>query len=285
MTGTITEQQHGLLTSWLGTYTVVEDHSWPLQDTTVLQVVAPDGPHYIVKASTTSHHIRREIAAHSRGLSGLEGCVPTLRHAAPEAGLLVTTYLPGKLVAGTAAESDPETYREAGALLSRLHRPAGTSRGYVRALTARTNSTIERAHGLLPEDTQRRLSEALAALKPGPAELVTTHGDYQPRNWLSDNGRIKVIDFGRAELRPWVHDLVRLSHQQLLAQPTLGAAFHEGLGRVIDTEQDRELWTLENLNQSVGTVVWAHQVGDASFEQQGVEMVKRVMEGFGPYGG
>lgn len=285
MTGTITELQQSLLLTWLGGFTVVQDHSWPLQDTTVLQVAAPDGQEYIVKASTTSHHIRREIAAYSRGLPGLHGRVPTLKHASPEAGLLVTGYLPGTLVAGTSSESDPRTYREAGMLLSRMHLPAGTSRSYAKALAARTGSLIERAHSLLPEETQRRLQEVLESLEPGPATLVTTHGDYQPRNWLDDDGVIKVIDFGRAELRPWVHDLVRLSHQQLLAQPTLAAAFHEGLGRVVTSEEDHHLWTLENLNQSVGTVVWAHHVGDAVFERQGVEMVTRVLDGFLPRSG
>lgn len=211
MTGTITELQQSLLLTWLGGFTVVQDHSWPLQDTTVLQVAAPDGQEYIVKASTTSHHIRREIAAYSRGLPGLHGRVPTLKHASPEAGILVTGYLPGTLVAGTSSESDPRTYREAGMLLSRMHLPAGTSRGYAKALAARTGSLIERAHSLLPEETQRRLQEVLESLEPGPATLVTTHGDYQPRNWLDDDGLIKVIDFGRAELRPWVHDLVRTS--------------------------------------------------------------------------
>ncbi|MET3902143.1 aminoglycoside phosphotransferase family protein [Paenarthrobacter sp. 4246] len=285
MTEKITELQQSLLVSWLGDFTVVQDHSWPLQDTTVLQVAAPGGQEYIVKASTTSHHIRREIAAYSRGLPGLDGRVPTLKHASPEAGLLVTGYLPGTLVAGTSSESDPRTYREAGTLLSRMHLPAGTSRSYARAVTARTASLIQRAHGLLPGETRSRLQEALDSLEPGPAALVTTHGDYQPRNWLDDDGLIKVIDFGRAELRPWVHDLVRLSHQQLLAQPMLAAAFHEGLGRVITTEQEHQLWTLENLNQSVGTVVWAHHVGDAVFERQGVEMVARVLDGFLPRSG
>lgn len=284
MTEAITDEQMSLLTSWLGHFAVVQDHSWPLQDTTVLEVRTPQGGHFIVKASLTSHHIRREIAAYSRGLHGVAGKVPVLKNAAPEAGLLVTTYLPGTLVAGTPAEADPETYRQAGVLLAKLHQPAGTSRGYTKALKARTTAVIERGYGLLPERMLRRLSDDLAGLEPGPAELVTTHGDYQPRNWLNDHGTVKVIDFGRAELRPWVHDLVRLSHQQLLGRPGLSAAFHEGLARTISTAEERNLWRLENLNQAIGTVFWAHQVGDEDFEQQGVAMVERVLEGFDPLG-
>ncbi|MFK0009746.1 phosphotransferase family protein [Paenarthrobacter sp. NPDC090520] len=277
MTDGISERQHGLLVSWLGGFTVVTDHSWPLQDTTVLRVETPDGCQYIVKASQTSHHIRREIAAYSRGMPALEGLVPTLAHAAPEAGLLVTRYLPGALVAGSIAEVTSDTYRQAGELLARLHRPAGTSASYMRSLRDRTNSVLEKAGRLLPEDTVRRLSEVVAAVEVSPVELVSTHGDYQPRNWLHDCGRVKVIDFGRADLRPWVHDLVRLSHQQFLTHPELAPAFHEGYGRVVETDLDRRLWTLENVDQAIGTVVWAHRVGDGSFEQQGIAMVERLL--------
>ncbi|WP_051421674.1 phosphotransferase family protein [Paenarthrobacter nicotinovorans] len=273
----ITERQRNVLTSWLGPYAVVQDHSWPLQDTTVLQLEAAGGDHVMVKASTASHHIRREIAAYSRGMPGLDGRVPVLLHASPEAGLLVTRYLPGTVVAGTPSENEPETYRQAGSILAALHQPAGTSHSYVRALKTKTGHIIERAASLLPRQTLEHLTAELEGVTPGPAELVTTHGDYQPRNWLNDDGDTKVIDFGRADLRPWVHDLVRLSHQQFLGQERLSQAFYEGLGRVIESAQDRILWRLENLNQAVATVVWAHGIGDEDFEQQGIAMVARVL--------
>ncbi|MFJ5955497.1 aminoglycoside phosphotransferase family protein [Paenarthrobacter sp. NPDC092416] len=282
MTAAITNKQLSLLSLWLGNYTVLHDYSWPLQDTTVLHVSTPGSGECIIKASVTSHHIRREISAYSNGLPGLEGKVPVLKHAAPDAGLLVTSYLPGVLVAGTAAETAPETYRQAGAPLATLHRPVGTSRDYAVSLAKKTHSWINRAHGLVPEDKLRRLAADLAALDPGPAQLVTTHGDYQPRNWLHEHGTVKVIDFGRAEARPWVHDLVRLSHQQLLASPGLSAAFYDGFGRGVSSDSERALWRLENLNQAIGTVVWAHQVGDPGFEQQGLGMVDRALGGFEP---
>jgi Ser/Thr protein kinase RdoA (MazF antagonist) len=285
MTEGLTEEQRALLESWLGHYRVVRDHSWPLQDTTVLQLETAYGDQVIIKASETSHHIRREIAAYSRGLPGLDGNVPVMLHAAPGAGLLVTRYLPGAVVAGTPAEDDAQTYRQAGELLRLLHQPAGTSGSYLRSLSIRTSSMLDKAHGLLARPVLRALASAIAAVEHLPVEVVTTHGDYQPRNWLHDAGTIRVIDFGRAELRPWVHDLVRLGHQQFLEQPGLSAAFHEGLGRLVDTEEEWHSWQLENLNQAVGTVVWAHHVGDRDFEQQGVRMVERVLDGFEPYPG
>jgi hypothetical protein len=272
----ITDEQNRLLVSWLGSYAVIRDYSWPLQDTTVLHVATPSGAGYIVKASTTSHHIRREIAAHGAGFDGLDGRVPALQHASAQAGILVTEFLPGTLVEGTPAEDDPETYRQAGVLLRSLHRPAGASSHYASALAKKTRAWMHGAHSLLPEAKLNKLAQALDGLNPGTVELVTTHGDYQPRNWLQDTGQVKIIDFGRADTRPWVHDLVRLSHRQFLGRPDLADAFHHGLGRHVPADTD--MWRLENLNQAIGTVVWAHQVGDAAFEQSGRDMVERVLE-------
>ncbi|MEO8283145.1 MAG: aminoglycoside phosphotransferase family protein [Pseudarthrobacter sp.] len=272
----ITDEQRRLLTCWLGSFSVVRDYSWPLQDTTVLHVVAPSGEELIVKASTTSHHIRREIAAHGLGFEDLAGRVPVLRHASAEAGILVTGFLSGTLVAGTPAEDDPETYRQAGALLKGIHRHAGTSAHYIKALIAKTWSWMDRAHGLVPETQLTRLAHELDALEPGMVQLVSTHGDYQPRNWLQADGQVKIIDFGRAEPRPWVHDLVRLSHQQFVGRPELAAAFYDGLGKMVGCAE-AGLWRLENLNQALGTVVWASQVGDIAFEQAGRAMVERVV--------
>jgi Phosphotransferase enzyme family len=272
----ITDEQGRLLASWLGTFSVVRDYSWPLQDTTVLHALVPSGGQFIVKASTTSHHIRREIAAHEVSINGLTGRVPLLRHASAEAGILVTEFLPGTLVEGTPAEDDPDTYRQAGALLQRIQQPAGVSASYAKALIIKTRSWLGRANGLVPGSQLKHLTRELEKLKPGAVELVTTHGDYQPRNWLQENGQVKVIDFGRADARPWLHDLVRLSHQQFVGRPGLEAAFYDGLAKVV---QPREagLWRLENLNQAIGTVVWANQVGDAAFEEAGRTMVERLL--------
>jgi hypothetical protein len=278
MPRSVTDAQSQLLRSWLGPYTVVKDHSWPLQDTSVLQVATPDGGSFIVKASTTSHHIRREIAALQPGLPGLDGRASTLRHASADAGVLVTEFLPGTSVEGSPAEYTPETYRQAGALLAKLHRSAGIAADYAGKIACQTQLLIRSARGLMPGDTLAWAAQEVARLEPGPVQLVTTHGDYQPRNWLVDQGQIKVIDFGRADARPWMHDLVRLTHQQFLGRPGLEEAFYSGLGKRLQ-KSEADMWQLENLNQALGTVVWAHKIGDAAFEQSGVQRVERILAG------
>lgn len=271
----MTEKQHALLEEWLGPYAVLEDHSWPLQDTTVLRVSAAGGQ-FIVKASTTSHHIRREIAAHAHGMPAPQGSFPVLRHASAEAGVLVTEFMAGGPVEGTAAEHAPDTYRQAGALLAALHRPLAESTEYAKKLRYTTELLLKKGRGLLDAGTLARAGEELDALPAVPVRLVTTHGDYQPRNWLQEKGHIKVIDFGRADARPWVHDLVRLSHNQFVGGPALEDAFYEGFGRRIGMAE-HSIWRLENLNQAIGTVVWAHGIGDYAFRDSGVAMLERVL--------
>lgn len=273
----LTDGQLALIRECLGPVTVIHDHSWPLQDTTVLRVRGASGD-YIVKASRTSHHIRREVTAYRAGFKDLDGRVPEFIHGSIEEGVLLVRYLPGEPVEGTPSESHPDTYRQAGELLRRLHRPAGTSQDYFKALMEKTHSWLDRADGLVPESQLSDLRLLANDLVPRPVELVATHGDYQPRNWIQHDGEIRIIDFGRAAPRPWVHDVVRLSHQQLLGRSELAAAFFEGLGAsIVATEQD--IWLAEDVNQAIGTVVWAHDVGDPEFEAAGRDMVTRVLMG------
>ncbi|MDJ0320742.1 aminoglycoside phosphotransferase family protein [Pseudarthrobacter sp. PS3-L1] len=264
----MTAVQWGLVATWLGPYVVLRDHSWPLQDTTVLEVQALDGERLIVKASTTSHHIGREIAAHRRGLGAPQGRVPALVGASVDAGILVTGYLPGELVQDTAAETDPATYRQAGELLAAIHQPAGSSAGYAKATVARTLGMLPRSRGLLSAAEVAAVRAVLENADVGPVPLVSTHGDFQPRNWLSDDGTVRVIDFGRADFRPWVHDLVRVTHGQFQGRPELRDAFLAGLERALEPV-DQGIWQLENLLQAVGTVVWAQGIGDYDFAAQG----------------
>ncbi len=65
----------------------------------------------------------------------------------------------------------------------------------------------------------------------GPTAVVPTHGDWQPRNWLVDDGVVRAIDFGRAELRPAMTDLVRVAAVDFSGRPDLERAFVEGDGR------------------------------------------------------
>jgi tRNA A-37 threonylcarbamoyl transferase component Bud32 len=266
--GNLSDRQRHLLSGWLGRWEVVADHSWPLQDTTVLQVRAhSDDADHLVKASPTSHHIGREIAAYQDFLSHLDLPAPRLEHADPDAGILVTTYLPGGIVQGSPAEANPETYRQAGQILGRLQVPGEWSEDYVARLVASTRRRAQEAAGLVPA-AQLIEIEGRLRVRGRPVRLHLTHGDFHPRNWLIHDGSVAVIDFGRAAQRSWVSDLTRLRTQQFVGHPELEEAFMAGLGRPLTTD-DADLLALETLHEALGIVTWSHRVGDTPFEDRG----------------
>jgi aminoglycoside phosphotransferase len=272
----ISARQGALLHAWLGDWELVADHSWPLQDTTVIHVRNADGDH-IVKASTTSHHIERELRAHEQFLNRLQLPTPQLEYGSADAGLLVTRYLPGGLVLGTPAEHRADVYQQAGAILRHLQCPGAISMSYLEELVTRARATVELARGLLPAPQLAALAKRLDEFRPRPVRLYFTHGDYQPRNWLYHEGKVSVIDFGRALQRSWVSDLVRLQHQQFVGHPDLESAFLDGMDRRL-TEHDLAVLEMETVQASVGTIVWAHRIHDGVFERQGREMVARILD-------
>jgi thiamine kinase-like enzyme len=107
-----------------------------------------------------------------------------------------------------------------------------------------------------------------------PAELVPTHGDWQPRNWLIHHGVVRVIDLGRADWRPALTDLARLARQEWQGRPDLEAAFLAGYG---SDPRDDAAWQRTLVREAIGTAVWAHQVGDAPFEAQGHRMIAAAL--------
>lgn len=269
----ISAEQRVRLDEWLGHWEVLADHSWPLQDTKVLHVRSTGGEH-IAKMSTG---LRHEIDACRRALALLPDRVPRLEHHDAGAGILVTSYLPGELVEGTPAEADLDVYRQAGELLARLQAPASVSGTYAGQALAAVSRRIAEAAGLVPEAQLAALRERAARFKPQPVHLYFTHGDYQPRNWIIDNGRVGVIDFGRGQDRSWVSDLVRLQNQQFTGHPERERAFMAGLGRTVESG-DAELLAIESMRQGLGTIVWAHGIGDRDFEEQGRTMITRLLQ-------
>ncbi len=255
---------------------VVRDHSWGLVDTTVLHV-RHDGEDFVVKAAGPgNHHIGREIIAHRTWVGPLaeDGRAPRLVHAQEQANLLVTRYLEGELVQGSEVEWHEDVYAQAGRLLARLHRQhSRLDRDYEARLNARAIRWLDGPHTIAPE-TEDRLRAEIAAFACPPRTVVPTHGDYHPRNWLHHDGRVAVIDFGRAELRPPESDLARLATQQFAGRPHLERAFLGGYGQ---DPREARAWRRTLLREAIGTACWSHQVGDDDFEAQGHRMIADLL--------
>jgi aminoglycoside/choline kinase family phosphotransferase len=272
----LTDRQRALLDAWLPGATVLRDHSWGLVGTTVLEL-SHDGTRYIAKAGDDQdRHLARELHAHQHWLrpwTSIERA-PELVRADGEAKLLLTRYLPGSLVQGLDAERDPDVYRQAGELLARLHAQLSIedARFEERANT-KALAWLAAPHRIEPARTAR-LRALVASWRASPSLLVPTHGDWQPRNWLIDQHTVRVIDFGRADLRPAMTDFARLAVQQFRTDPALEAAFVAGYG---SDPREPDAWQRNQVREAIGTAVWAYQVGDERFEQQGHRMLDDVL--------
>lgn len=115
--------QRHLLSSWLPDLEIEEDMSWGLVDTTVLRAHTAAGQVVIKAAGPNNHHIAREIRAHFQWTEPWvqRGCAARLLHADEAANLLVTTYLPGRLVRDDPSAALMDTYVQAGELLRDFH--------------------------------------------------------------------------------------------------------------------------------------------------------------------
>ncbi|WP_192498661.1 phosphotransferase family protein [Ornithinimicrobium pratense] len=123
----------------------------------------------------------------------------------------------------------------------------------------------------MPHDVVERVRAFGCA--DGQVDLVPTHGDLSPRNWVVHDGVISFIDLGRADLRPRATDLFRLQDRSWRGRPDLERAFFTGYGA-----DPRDVWWWPSLvlAEHIGTAVWAHQVGDEAFEAKGLRGLREV---------
>ena len=272
----LSPRQRELLDQWLPGAVVEQDHSWGQMERAVLELVRGD-QRYVVKAGgPTDHHMEREIHAHQHWLQPWvsRGRAPVLLHSDADARIVVTTYLPGRLVLGSPYADDPDVYVQAGELLAALHgQLSAADDEYEQAVNRKALAGLDGPHRISPE-VEERLRLEISSWPTPPVTLVPTHGDWQPRNWLFDGGVVRVIDFGRSLLRPATTDLARLASQDFLRDSDLEAAFFDGYG---GDPREPDGWHRDQVREAIGTACWAHQVGDAEFEAQGHRMISAAL--------
>ncbi|MFC7488691.1 phosphotransferase [Knoellia sp. CPCC 206453] len=269
--------QRELVGEWLPDAEFVRDHSWGLIGTVVLEAVV-GGDTVIIKAADESDgHLARELRAHREWLGPWVAVdrAPRILHADDEVKVLVTQFLPGELVQDRDAEHEPDTYRQAGALLELLHGQLEVvDEGYWRREQLSALGWLDKPHRI-EADVEVRLRDIVKSWPTPASVVVPTHGDWQPRNWVIHDGVVSAIDFGRAALRPAYTDFARLAAQQFLQDPRLEEAFLEGYG---SDPRDPQGWQRQRIREAVGTAVWAHQVGDVDFEAQGHRMLAAALD-------
>ena len=275
----LSREQRNWVHQRLGDPQSVHDMSWNLVESIVLHVQCAEGDVVVKAGGASNHHIDREIAAHPEYTRSLvaAGSAARLRAADSSLRVMILDYLPGRLVEGTEAEKQPETYTLAGTLLRTLHRQeAREDAGYWARTNGRALSWLDGTHRV-DADAAAAARRILQSEPAAPAHVVPTHGDWQPRNWLIDDGIVRVIDFGRFAFRPPATDLTRLAAQQWRRHPELEAAFFDGYGEDPRAADD---WRFARLQEAVGTACWAFQVGEESFEAQGHRMLDEALTAF-----
>ena len=246
--------------------------SWNLVDTVVLEADTGHGRVVIKAAGALDHHLGREITAFEGYTACLahSGQAAHLLHQDRAAKLLVLSYLEGNLVQGSPDELAIDTHLQAGRLARTFHgQGERVDPDWDVAAMAKSLAWLDKPHRIEPR-TRADLRAVLAAHRPGPTVVVPTHGDWQPRNWLIGAGTVKVIDFGRFGWRPAISDFCRLAAQQWRQNPQLEEAFFAGYG---GDPRTPDHWRVIALHEAIGTAVWAYQVGDEPFEQQGHRMI------------
>lgn len=259
--------------------TIVSDDSWGLLDTRVLHVRSGAGDHTIKASGPENSHFPRELLAHREWTAALVRAGDTSRLVAadPESRVLVLERIPGHLALGTSDETSTDVHRQAGAVLRRLHDQAARADAeYLTAETTKALRSLDAPHRIEPplEDRARTL---LRSSTPHPVTLVPTHGDWHPRNWIVQDGRLRAIDFGRFAFRPAAADLTRLAVLHWEGSPELEHAFFAGYGA---DPRDADDWRWLQLREAVGTAVWAYAVHDERFERQGHQMLEHALAAF-----
>jgi hypothetical protein len=269
-------RQCELIEAWLPGAVVEADMSWQLVETAVLRARAGEQVVVVKAGGASDHHIEREIRAH-REWTGpwlRRGRAARMLHADVEAKILVTEYLPGTLVQGTAAAAEMDTYVQAGELLRAFHSQAAIEDpDYEPRMNAKAVAWLDAPHRIAP-DAAETLRAMVLAWPQDPAVCVPTHGDWQCRNWLHDDGVLRVIDFGRAGLRPAAEDFERLAVQEFVRHPGAEAAFLSGYGK---DPREADAWFRQRARAAIGTACWAYQVGDRGYEEQGHRLIAGIL--------
>ncbi len=274
----LSPRQRELIGEWMPGAEVVADLSWGIVDTVVLHV-RHGGRELVVKAGgERDHHIGRELDSHEGGWVeawAAAGRAARLVHADRGERILVLERLPGELAYRTPAATDPEVHRQAGVLLRGFHAQHSRPGDRDDLGVARALRWLDGRHRIDPDAAAslRALFEAASRIS---VDLVPTHGDWQPRNWLVDDGVVRIIDFGRFALRPAASDFARLAAQEWREAPACETAFFEGYG---SDPREPSAWRLLRAAEAVGTAAWAFQVGDEAFEAQGHRMIADVLAG------
>ena len=262
----------------IGPFEIVADLSWKdLGLSIVLEVRTDDGRTLIVKSHHDDFRNHFERDAYRRWVPAIAERAPQLVAVDDDGIVLVLT----KLEAGPPApELPPETYADAGRILRRFHQAAEpiVDPNWAQQRLDNFRSYVDRMpEGLIADDDlawAEREAKVLLDLPLPP--MVSTHNDFQPRNWRVDEaGRVFVFDFEKARHDWWIHDIQRMWWREWLDRPDLRDAFLDGYGRALDETELAGLHA-SSARGHVVQIIWATLHGDERFADEGRAQLARL---------
>ncbi len=257
---------------------------WDHAESRVWEVVSRRGERAFLKQHRQAHKFVQERRAYLEWCPKLGPRVPHLLAARlEEPRALLLSALPGQVLESLPDAPQTEAYRQAGALLNKLHTlPCQDDNPLTLegALEERLAVWSQRGKGVVGEATmdwvRGRALEALPHL--ASQRRVPCHRDYTARNWLWRENQLFIIDFEHARPDLWLLDLQRLWSGVWPERPDLRKAFMSGYGRELGAEEAALLSRLAAL-EAMTTVIWAHEHEDEPFEAYGWRTLERLRAG------
>ncbi len=277
------EQLRSFATETLGSDLKITDRSRKFGRRSITwRLTAKGRAAYYLKKHEVRRHYEAEEIAYRTWVPELERSgkwhSPELVASSSELGALILTEAPGEVLDDSEIGLDDrlEMHRIAGWLAAQIHSldvdasEAGPPRLYAQKMLG---DHIELASSYFELETLQWL-EKVAAIDNlfDSLEVVPTHSDYSPRNWLIHrrDGVISlgIIDWERARPGYWLEDAQRMAFDHWSENPQLRTAYFDGYGRVPNPVEERQL-KLICLANAIGTVSWATEHGDTAFAQFG----------------
>lgn len=255
---------------------------WPHAESLVWQLDALTGASFYVKVYRQARKYEQEVFAYRHFLEPLLEFVPRLVAEKPlgQRAILLTA-LPGKVLEGQSLKRSQQQalYTQAGALLRKLHDQSFHDQDIALDLAwqQRFKAWCLRGEAYLAKADIAWLAALLADALPHlrSYKRLPCHRDYSPRNWLVDGLRLRIIDFEHTRADLFLGDFQRLAAVYWPQAPDLEAAFWQGYGRNLNSEECY-LLTVAMALEALTSIVWATEHQDEVFKAQGQKTLERL---------